>query len=135
MEEEEHEDDDETIMSSFRALLRRTISLLRREDEMLEQQMIDTAIEDSLETYHGSLFVVDPNRKLGIPPTIKQEGQEETCQVCLECMRIGDLVVALPCKHSFHPSCAEGLVVHQHIACPLCRESIPIEICRQETRE
>lgn len=131
-EEEEEHQDDETVMSSVRALLRRTISLLRREDELLEQQMVDTAIEDSLETYHGSLFVVDPDRKLGIPPTIKEEGQEETCQVCLDGMRVGDLVVALPCKHSFHPSCAEELVVHRHIACPLCRESIPVEIGQEE---
>lgn len=126
--EEEEQDDDVAVMSSFRALLRRTISLLRREDELVEQQMIDTAIQDSMETYHHSLFVVDPDRKLGIPPTFKQDEQEETCHVCLEPMVKGDLIVALPCRHCFHPSCADGMVIHQHIACPLCRESIPVDV-------
>lgn len=131
--EQEQEQDDETVMSSFRALLRRTISILRREDEMLEQQMIDTAIQDSMETYHNSLFVVDPDRKLGIHPTMKQDEKEETCQVCLDPMVMGDLIVALPCQHCFHPSCADGLVIHQHIACPLCRESIPVDV-RQKNK-
>lgn len=127
MEDDEIEptDYESRVMSTFRALLRRTVSLLRQEEELLEQQMVNAAMQESMDTYHDSLFREDPTRTINIEPSPKLDDEPQTCHVCLEQMVKGDLVVALPCQHSFHPPCIQQLVVHQHLACPLCRKTIP----------
>jgi len=127
MEEDEEEVPIEEIMSPFRTLLHRAISFLRHEEEKLEQEMINTAIEDSLDTYRNSLFTLDQEMKINMTPSILENDSEDECHLCLEDMKKGDNVIILPCQHTFHSQCAQELVSHQHIVCPLCRKSIPIE--------
>jgi hypothetical protein len=129
-------DDEEIItLTPFRTLLHRAISFLRREEEKLEQEMLDTAIEQSLDSYRESLFSIDPNneRKVNLNPSVLEQDLEEECHLCLEYMKKGNHVITLPCRHLFHSSCVDDLVVHQHIVCPLCRKSIPLEVSEEKS--
>lgn len=134
MEEEEEEILDETRMTPFRTLLHRAISFLRHQEELIEQEMLNTAIENSMDTYRETLFVVDNNRKLSLDPFILKEEKEDECHLCLENMKIGDEVIQLPCQHLFHSPCVHELVIHQHITCPLCRKSIPLEKSEEKSK-
>lgn len=122
--EEEEEVVDETM---FRTLLHRAISFLQHQEEFIEQEMLNTAIENSLDSYRENLFVVDDQRKVNLNPIVLKEEKEEECHLCLENMRVGEEVMILPCQHLFHSQCVNELIIHQHITCPLCRKSIPIE--------
>lgn len=35
----------------------------------------------------------------------KQEGDEGICSICYDEVKEGDLIVKLPCHHSFHDGC------------------------------
>lgn len=126
---------DEEVMTPFRALLHRAISFLIREEEKLEQEMIDVAIENSLDSYRDSLFSVDHHteRKVKINSSVVENDMEDECHLCLDTMKKGENVFILPCQHTFHTKCVDELVVHQHIVCPLCRKSIPLEIMEEKS--
>lgn len=124
---EDDDDEVEQIISPFRSLLHRAISLLWNEEQKMEQDMLNMAIENSLDTYHESLFVVNDQWKTTLPSITLEEDREEECHLCLEEMKKGDIVIVLPCNHIFHSQCTNELVTHQHVVCPLCRKSIPIE--------
>lgn len=122
-------------ITPFRTLLHRAISFLRREEEKMEQEMVHAAIENSLDSYRESLFSIQPNpeRKINLNPSVLENDLEEECHLCLENMKQGNQVITLPCRHLFHSSCVEQLIVHQHIVCPLCRRSIPLEVSEEKT--
>ena len=137
------EDDDEVpsieediiTLTPFRTLLHRAISFLRREEEKLEQEMLDVAIENSLDSYRESLFSIVPDneRKVNLNSSVLDQDLEEECHLCLENMKKGNQITTLPCQHFFHSSCVDALIIHQHIVCPLCRKSIPIEISEEKS--
>lgn len=118
-------------ISAFRLLLHRAISVLWQEEAQWEQELLNAAIEDSLNTYthtnHETMFSSDPHRKIKLNETDLTSDTNEECHLCLEDMRMGDKVIILPCRHFFHSSCIRELVEHRHVVCPLCRQSIPIE--------
>lgn len=129
------EEQDIIAITPFRTLLHRAISFLRREEEKLEQEMLDVAIENSLDSYRESLFSIDAEneRKVKLHPSVLDEDMEEECHLCLEHMKKGNHVIILPCRHLFHASCVDDLVIHQHIVCPLCRKSIPLEVSEEKS--
>ncbi|XP_062224595.1 NEP1-interacting protein 1-like [Phragmites australis] len=48
----------------------------------------------------------------------------ETCSVCLEDVRGGEMVRSLPeCRHLFHVGCID-VWLHSHATCPLCRSDL-----------
>ena len=124
----ENEEVEEPIaLTPFRVLLHRAISFLRREEEAWEQEMLQAAIQNSMETYHETLFVAQPERKISIHASVLDMDRDEECHLCLENMKQGDQVIILPCEHVFHAPCVDELISHQHLVCPLCRETIPTE--------
>ena len=56
---------------------------------------------------------------------------EEQCSVCCCGMEIGEVVINLLCKHSFHKECLAGwLAKEKH--CPLCKQEVaPIPVTTQ----
>lgn len=126
-------EEDIITLTPFRTLLHRAISFLRREEEKIEQDMLDAAIEHSLDSYRESLFTVDSERKVSINSSILDRDLDDECHLCLETMKRGDDVMVLPCQHLFHSSCVKELIIHQHIVCPLCRKSIPIEVSEEKS--
>lgn len=137
MENDDDISNDEEVMTPFRALLHRAISFLIREEEKLEQEMIDVAIENSLDSYRESLFSVDPHteRKIKVNSSLLENDMEDECHLCLENMKQGENVSVLPCQHTFHTKCVDEMVVHQHIVCPLCRKSIPLEVMEEKSNQ
>jgi hypothetical protein len=130
------EEGEEELTTPFRTLLQRAISFLRWEEEKLEQEMIDIAIEHSLDSYRDTLFSVDDRaeRKVSIGSSLLETDiDDDDCHLCLEKMKKGDQVVVLSCQHTFHSECVDQLVTHQHIVCPLCRKSIPIEVSEEKS--
>lgn len=128
-------EEDMITLTPFRTLLHRAISFLRREEEKLEQEMLDAAIENSLDSYRESLFSIDPDneRKVNLSSSVLDQDLEEECHLCLENMKKGNQVITLPCQHLFHSYCVDTLIIHQHIVCPLCRKSIPIEVSEEKS--
>lgn len=45
------------------------------------------------------------------------------CSICMDSVQVGDRVMSLPCKHWFHPACAEAWLT-EHDTCPICRAGI-----------
>ena len=45
------------------------------------------------------------------------------CSICISDLGVGEVIVSLPCKHSFHEECVV-LWFKQHSTCPICRASI-----------
>lgn len=62
-------------------------------------------------------------------PTRKvQAEEEESCCICLANYGVGDVVMALPCKHEFHKECIEPWLTRRNRTCPLCkRDTLPNE--------
>ena len=55
-----------------------------------------------------------------------EEGHSEgsdTCSICLEVMRAGQVTSRLPCRHSYHKKCIDTWLVHRR-KCPLCKLDI-----------
>lgn len=128
MEAEEEDDElEQVLISPFRLLLHRAMSILWREEEILERQLLDLAVNESMETHHRELFAADPTRKARLEIEVLTEAPDDECHLCLEDMRVGESVARLACGHVFHAACTQELVAHRHVACPLCRKSIPLE--------
>lgn len=45
-----------------------------------------------------------------------------TCTICLENYKKGELIIELPCKHLFHKECLSKWFNHNNI-CPLCKSN------------
>jgi hypothetical protein len=56
-------------------------------------------------------------------PKQADEDQQEDCPVCLEGFLLGQALLALPCKHRFHPDCLTPWL-QAHEQCPYCRAHI-----------
>lgn len=138
---EEEEDEDlimEATFTPLRFLFHRASFLLRQEDqEDIERQMVDSAIQQSMDTYHDSLFRVDGKLMAQLTPFVfkkPEHNDDDTqhndmfkCYVCLGFLEDGEMATKLPCHHLFHSECIKDMVTHQHGVCPLCRSSIPVE--------
>lgn len=47
----------------------------------------------------------------------------KTCSICLENYKTDELLIILPCIHSFHKLCLE-VWIRSHAICPICRQTI-----------
>ncbi|KAF8567067.1 hypothetical protein P879_04919 [Paragonimus westermani] len=55
--------------------------------------------------------------------TYHQIGKYPECAVCLEEFALGDVLLTLPCFHTFHKKCTESwLAIHPD--CPICRTNL-----------
>ncbi|XP_072519583.1 RING finger protein 148 [Salminus brasiliensis] len=51
------------------------------------------------------------------------EAEENSCAVCIDSFRRGDIVTTLPCSHIFHKTCIEPWLLEHH-TCPMCKYDI-----------
>jgi len=58
------------------------------------------------------------------------------CCICLEDLEPTEEVVLLPCKHVFHPGCAETWLTRvptlMCAKCPMCRQHLPLQLKQQQ---
>lgn len=62
-----------------------------------------------------------PRRKLD--EDLRNEDGITECSICIDGMKGGEVIMSLPCKHSFHEECAV-LWLKEHNTCPVCRSPI-----------
>jgi len=55
------------------------------------------------------------------------DNDDGECSICLDCQKVGDLAVRLPCGHFFHKRCIEPWVKRNAI-CPTCRAPVIREL-------
>ena len=48
---------------------------------------------------------------------------EDSCSICLENYKAQDVIITIPCKHSFHDGCLD-MWIDQQTSCPLCRKDL-----------
>ncbi|XP_066505841.1 RING finger protein 148 [Hoplias malabaricus] len=51
------------------------------------------------------------------------EADENSCAVCIDSFKRGDIVTTLPCSHLFHKTCVEPWLLEHH-TCPMCKYDI-----------
>ncbi|TQV96609.1 hypothetical protein V2A60_003005 [Cordyceps javanica] len=55
-----------------------------------------------------------------IDEDLKSEDGNTECSICIDGMKVGEVVVSLPCNHSFHEECVVAWL-KAHNTCPVCR--------------
>jgi hypothetical protein len=53
-----------------------------------------------------------------------EAGAHVTCVVCFSAVEQGEVMIELPCGHSFHDPCVRPWF-HNKTSCPMCRAEIP----------
>lgn len=121
------EDEEEEIMRQpFRFLIQRAVFMMRQHDEDdIERLMVDSAMQDSMDTYHEGLFKTD-RKILPVLQSFTMNEPSTRCYVCLDNIDEGQNATKLSCEHIFHYDCLQDMVAHQHACCPLCRQDIPV---------
>lgn len=59
------------------------------------------------------------------PSDTASEKCRESCAICLDDMKTGQMVKALRCSHKFHEKCINNWL-KQKLLCPLCKEKITL---------
>ncbi|ERN10421.1 hypothetical protein AMTR_s00026p00191500 [Amborella trichopoda] len=52
--------------------------------------------------------------------------RKEECAVCLEGFKVGEVLVNMPCSHTFHFNCLVPWL-QAHSVCPCCRTHVPFK--------
>ena len=88
---------------------------------------IAQALRASFEQQEGAAEQAQPTPQTLVDslPFVKatavgEDGHSEECAVCQEAYAAGEMLMALPCKHSFHPECIVPWL-KTHSTCPICR--------------
>ena len=55
----------------------------------------------------------------------RQDDNKESCAICLDDLKTGNMVKALTCSHKFHEKCINNWL-KQKLLCPLCKEKIDL---------
>lgn len=59
------------------------------------------------------------------PSDTQSERGRESCAICLDDMKTGQMVKALRCSHKFHEKCINNWL-KQKLLCPLCKEKVTL---------
>ena len=59
------------------------------------------------------------------PSDSASERCRESCAICLDDMKTGQMVKALRCSHKFHEKCINNWL-RQKLLCPLCKEKVTL---------
>lgn len=97
--------------------------------EQEEQDILNSVIEDSMNSYRNEMLRKNIKRRLSEDSFRIEKYNSETCRnekcfVCLEIFEKDDCVCLLsPCNHVFHESCLKEMVQYNPI-CALCKVNI-----------
>lgn len=97
--------------------------------EQEEQDILNSVIEDSMNSYHNEMLRKNVKRRLSEDSFRFDKYNPETCRnekcfVCLELFEKDDCVCLLsPCNHVFHETCLKEMVQYNPI-CALCKVDI-----------
>ena len=60
---------------------------------------------------------------------ILEEKLDYDCAICLSSMEKEEVVMELPCKHSYHKDCIEPYLKDYSYKCPVCRSEVGETVC------
>ena len=60
---------------------------------------------------------------------ILEEKLDYDCAICLSSMEKEEVVMELPCKHSYHKDCIEPYLKDYSYKCPVCRSEVGKTVC------
>lgn len=120
-----------SIRNSNRAFPLLLLSSLyqERERERQEQDILNLAVEESMNSYHEEILRKNIKRRLSEDSyTIHKYNPEncrnDKCFVCLENFEMGSEICQLsPCNHVFHEHCLKEMIQYNPI-CALCKVKI-----------
>jgi len=98
----------------------------------LDKWMGDCDVDDFMLAQYLTIFGDDEASGAGVhhePPAKKTCVEEPDCVICLQAMKKGDDVQALPCIHSFHKVCISKWfdASPNGKLCPVCKSSVDRE--------
>jgi choline kinase len=94
-------------------------------DNLLESDRFNEAVQNSMDTYNQELFKKTNEFKIKIEPELYDGDIEKKCFICIESLE--GKVYKLDCGHTYHQSCLEEAVSHQHTKCSICNKQFPIQ--------
>ncbi|KAM5546790.1 receptor [Rosa sericea] len=59
---------------------------------------------------------------------------EETCAICLENYKDGEILKVLPCQHEFHSSCVDSWLTKWGTCCPVCKHDMKTKSVNPEIK-
>lgn len=112
----------------------------RSGDAVYTQEALDQIISQLMEQHQTSNAPgpASPDAIASLPKKnidekmLGPEGKAE-CSVCMDDVHIGTEVVALPCSHWFHETCASAWL-SEHNTCPICRKGIDAQATPSESQ-
>ena len=126
----ETESDNEHVVIPVRIIrhrARRVIRVINIEAE-IENRLFgeDTAqaLRESLQTYTPTVKTTTRAKIDQHFPEYKARRQKEKCPVCLEELKRGVMMRALPCHHYLHSECLVGWFTKGNTVCPMCRYEV-----------
>ncbi|XP_030621476.1 RING finger protein 148 [Chanos chanos] len=92
--------------------------LYHARQERLQQRHLKTVAKKAIDKLQvRTLRRNDPEVESNV------ESNTNSCAVCIESFRHGDVVTVLPCSHLFHKTCIEPWLL-EHRTCPMCKYDI-----------
>jgi len=106
-------------------------NLLDIVDSLLEEEMYQAVLGNSMNTYNEELFrKTDDHVNVDSSGFFLTESEiseiKDVCRICLDDFNTTTKVYKLPCMHYFHVDCLSEAIHHQHHKCPLCRSGLPV---------
>ncbi|KAI3433741.1 hypothetical protein D9Q98_003548 [Chlorella vulgaris] len=75
-----------------------------------------------------------PKERLSEERLAELGGADLRCPICMDEFGVGDEVLALPCRHVFHPLCVAPWLSDNN-TCPTCRHELPTDDWKYESRK
>ena len=67
------------------------------------------------------IFILDEKDKNKLEKNILENDFEDKCLICYDLMNIGQEVINLPCKHTYHTECIDQYLSKYNYKCPCCK--------------
>jgi hypothetical protein len=124
-DDEEEQSDMHMPFFSHLSFFSHLAQMRANEDDEIENQMIQSAMDESMESLHQSLFRKDSRLQLNLI-AVQATTEQDHCHICLESILPAQEIICLQCEHVFHALCIQTIVSHRHNKCPICRKEIPV---------
>lgn len=106
----------------------RNFDRLQDHDHIARRELIDSILRQLQQLQLDS----ETQQPLGMELTKKLPTQKyqrmssiDTCAICVEDFKEGDMQRVLPCNHSFHIKCVDEWLMNHSDLCPLCKNQVP----------
>lgn len=111
---------------------RRNFSRLQNRDRLARQELMESILRQlqqlQLDSQTQQPLGASSTKQL---PTMQYKKLEmsspesESCAICVDDFKEGDMMRVLPCNHHFHLDCIDEWLINHSDLCPLCKNQVP----------